>query len=318
MDYLETLRAFCTVVETKSFTHAANRLGVSTPAVSRAISMLEARLGVRLFQRTTRHISLTEAAEQFYARCSRVVSELDVLEADAGQHAREPAGMLRLVAHTSAGLQELPPLITGFRTRYPSVQLEVTLAERPVDLVKEAYDLGILLPFMLTSEQTITRALCRVPLVVVGAPSYLRGRKLPQMPADLRALRFVTVLTSIDEARLQFRRDGKEIAVPLEHDVSSNNAALNKELVLGGTGLGVLPLMMVSKELDDGRLIRLLPEFEVVSEQAELRLAYRDRSLMTARLRAFIDYATSYFEARNTRMRPVQQRHQTAAAAVLH
>ena len=314
MDHLETLRVFCTIVETKSFTRAATRLGVSTPSVSRAISVLEARLGVRLFRRTTRHVTPTEAAEKFYAGCSRVVLELDLLEADASQRAREPAGVLRLVAHTTAGLHELPPLIAGFRTRYPGVQLEVTLAERPVDLVKEDYDLGILLPFMLTSEQTIARALCTVPLVVVGAPNYLRGHALPETPEDLSALRFVTVLTSIDEPRLQFRRGSKEIEVPLEHDVSSNNAALNKELVLGGAGLGALPLMLVNKELDDGRLIRLLPDFEVVSEQAELKLAYRDRNLMTARVRAFVDYATSYFEARDARVRPTQKRQKAAAA----
>ncbi|MGF6637905.1 DNA-binding transcriptional LysR family regulator [Paraburkholderia sp. MM5496-R1] len=298
MDHLETLRVFCTVVEAKSFTGAAHTLGVSTPVVSRSITELETRLGVRLFQRTTRHVAPTESGEQFYAGCSRVVAELDQLEADAGQRAREPVGVLRLVAHTTAALQELPPLIAGFRARYPGVQLEVTLAERPVDLVREAYDLGMLLPYMLTSDQTITRALYRLPLVVVGSRSYLQGRALPQTPEDLAAFRFVTILASISEPRLQFRRGSEEIAVPLEYEVSTNNAALNKELVLGGAGLGALPLAMIGKELDDGRLVRLLPGFELMNGEVELKLAYRDRSLMTAKVRAFVDYATSYFKAR--------------------
>ncbi|TDN62131.1 LysR family transcriptional regulator [Paraburkholderia sp. BL10I2N1] len=298
MDHLETLRTFCTVVEMQSFTHAAHALGISKTVVSRAISGLETRLGVRLFQRTTRHLALTESGEEFYGGCSRVVAELDVLEAGAGERAREPAGVLRLVAHTTAALIELPPLIAGFRARYPAVQLELTLAERPVDLIKEAFDLGIVLPFMLTSELTITRSLCRLPLAVVGSPSYLQGRKLPQRPNDLAAFRFVTILASISEPQLRFRRGGEQIAVPLEHDVSTNNAALNKELVMSGAGLGVLPLTMVGKELDDGRLVQLLPDFELMSGDAELRLAYRDRSLMTAKVRAFIDYATSYFDAR--------------------
>jgi DNA-binding transcriptional LysR family regulator len=298
MDHIETLRVFCSVVEAKSFTHAANTLGVSKAVVSRSITGLEARLGVRLFQRSTRHVTLTEAAEQFYAGCSRCVAELDLLEADAGQRARNPAGVLRLVAHTTAALQELPALIGGFRARYPGVQLEVTLTERPVDLVKEGYDLGLLLPFMLTSDLTITRVLCRLPLVVVGARSYLHGRKLPQAPKDLAAFRFVTILASISEPQLRFRRGSEEFAVPLEYDVSTNNAALNKELVLGGAGLGALPLTMISKELDDGRLVRLLPGFELMNGPVDLLLAYRDRSLMTAKVRAFVDYATSYFEAR--------------------
>ena len=298
MDHIETLRVFCSVAEAKSFTHAANTLGVSTAVVSRAISGLETRLGVRLFQRTTRHVRLTEAAEQFYAGCSRCVAELDQLEAHAGQSARAPAGVLRLVAHTTAALQELPALISGFRTRYPEVQLEVTLTEQPVDLVAEPYDLGVLLPFMLTSELTITRALYRVPLVVVGAPSYLQRRKLPRTPHDLAAFRFVAILASISEPQLRFRHGDEEFAVPLEYDVSTNNAALNKELVLSGAGLGALPLTMISKELDDGKLVRLLPGFELVNGPVDLLLAYRDRSLMTAKVRAFVDYATSHFEAR--------------------
>ncbi|CAB3808454.1 HTH-type transcriptional regulator PgrR [Paraburkholderia ultramafica] len=314
MDHLETLRTFCTVVEMQSFTHAAHTLGVSKAVVSRAIAGLETRLGVRLFRRSTRHLSLTEAGDEFYAGCSRVVAELDELEAGTGQRAREPAGVLRLVAHTTAALLELPSLIAGFRARYPGVQLEVTLAERPVDLIKEAFDLGIVLPFMLTSELTITRALCRLPLAVVGSPSYIRGRKLPQRPEDLAAFRFVTILASISEPQLHFRRGCEDVAVPLEHEVSTNNAVLNKELVISGGGLGALPLTMIAKELDDGRLVQLLPEFEIVSGDAEIRLAYRERSLMTGKVRAFIDYATSYFDARAAQVGHAQRR-RTAAVA---
>ncbi|WP_231337573.1 LysR substrate-binding domain-containing protein [Paraburkholderia sprentiae] len=146
-----------------------------------------------------------------------------------------------------------------------------------------------------------------------GAP-YLQGRQLPQRPNDLAAFRFVTILASISEPQLRFQRGGEQFAVPLEHDVSTNNAALNKELVMSGAGLGALPLTMVGKELDDGRLVQLLPDFEVVSAQAELRLAYRERSLMTAKVRAFIDYATSYFDARAAQVGHAQQRPKTVAA----
>lgn len=301
MDHFEMLRAFCSVVEAKSFTGAAHTLGVSTPVVSRAIADLETRLGVRLLQRTTRRVATTESGEQFYVGCSRVVADLDQLEADTGRHAREPNGVLRLVAHTTAALQELPQLISGFRARHPGVQLEVTLAEQPVDLVRDAYDIGILLPYMLTSDQTITRALYRVPLVVVSSRNYLQGRALPQVPEDLAAFRFVTILASISEPQLRLRQGGEEIAVPLEYEVSTNNGALNKELVLSGAGLGVLPLPMIAKELDDGRLVRLLPGFEIMNGEVELKLAYQNRRLMTAKVRAFVDYAASYFEARRRR-----------------
>ncbi|CAB3810535.1 hypothetical protein LMG27177_07272 [Paraburkholderia fynbosensis] len=101
----------------------------------------------------------------------------------------------------------------------------------------------------------------------------------------------------------------------LEHDVSTNSAALNKELVMSGAGLGALPLTMIGNELNDGRLIQLLPDFELMSGDAELRLAYRDRSLMTAKVRAFIDYATSYFDARAAQVGHAQQRPKMVAAS---
>jgi DNA-binding transcriptional LysR family regulator len=183
--------------------------------------------------------------------------------------------------------------------------------------MKEAFDPGIVLPFMLTSELTVTRALCRLPLAVVGSLNYLRGRKLPQRPEDLAAFPFVTILASISEPQLHFRRGCEDVAVPLEHEVSTNNAALNKELVISGGGLGALPLTMIAKELDDGRLVQLLPEFELMSGDAEIRLAYRDRSLMTGKVRAFIDYATSHFDARAAQVGQAQRRRKTVAAGSL-
>lgn len=332
MDHLESLRTFCAVVEAKSFTRAAQALGLSTPAVSRSISDLEERLGVRLFHRTTRHIALTEAAEHFYTGCSRVINELDALEADAGQHSRDPSGVLRLVAHATAAVQLLPALITGFRAACPNVQVELTLAERPVDLVEEGYDLGIVLPYMLTSDQTITRVINRIPLVVAASAEYMKGRDAPKTPEDLASLDFVTMLTSIREPKLRFcscaahaagaSTDGHakhEIIVPLRYDISTNSAAFNKELVLGGAGLGILPRSMIERELASGRLVRILPEFELVDSEIELQLAWRDRRLMAAKVRAFVDFATAFFAtppapAASTASAPPRRRNATRAA----
>ncbi|TDN61210.1 LysR substrate binding domain-containing protein [Paraburkholderia sp. BL10I2N1] len=141
MDYLESLRVFRSVVEAKSFTRAADMLGVATPVVSRAIAGLERRLGSRLFNRTTRQVSLTEAAEHFYQGCARILDDLETLEADASMQTREPSGVLRLVAHTTATVNRLVPLISTFKRKYPKVSLDVTLTERPVDLVADGYDL---------------------------------------------------------------------------------------------------------------------------------------------------------------------------------
>jgi DNA-binding transcriptional LysR family regulator len=298
MDYLTSLKVFRAVVEAKSFTRAADILGVSPPVVSRAIATLEQRLGNRLFHRTTRHISLTETAEQFFAGCSRVLDELEMLESQASNRASDPTGMLRLVAHTTATVNRLVPLIATFRRRYPLVGLDVTLTERPVDLVADGYDLGIVLPFMLTSDTTVTRLLERIPLVIVATPEYLGGKPAPVHPSGLAGHEFVAMQASIRKPMLTFRLGGgEEITVPLKSDVTSNNAVLNRELVLQGFGLGVLPLALVRAELAAGTLVSLLDNFEIVDGAIEIRLAYSSRTLLPAKVRAFIEHATEFFEA---------------------
>jgi DNA-binding transcriptional LysR family regulator len=298
MDYLTSLKVFRAVVEAKSFTRAADILGVSPPVVSRAIATLEQRLGNRLFHRTTRHISLTETAEQFFAGCSRVLDELEALESQASSRTSDPTGMLRLVAHTTATVNRLVPLIATFRRRYPLVGLDVTLTERPVDLVADGYDLGIVLPFMLTSDTTVTRLLERMPLVIVGTPGYLEGKPRPVHPSALAEHEFAAMQASIRKPILTFRLGGgEEITVPLKANMTSNNAVLNRELVLQGFGLGVLPAALVRAELAAGKLVSLLDDFEIVDGAIEIRLAYSSRTLLPAKVRAFIEHASEFFEA---------------------
>jgi DNA-binding transcriptional LysR family regulator len=185
MDYLESLRVFRAVVESRSFTRAADMLGLTTPIVSRSISGLERRLGSRLFNRTTRQVSLTEAAEHFYEGCARILDDLEALEADASAQTREPSGVLRLVAHTTATVNRLVPLVSSFKLKHPKVSLDVTLTERPVDLVADGFDLGLVLPFMLSSDTVVTRLLERMPFAIVATPDYLKQHSRPTHPSEL-------------------------------------------------------------------------------------------------------------------------------------
>src|ERR1700761_161598 len=167
MEYIESLRLFRTIVEVKNFRRAGEMMYLSPSVVSRAIASLEERLGTRLFHRSTRKFSLTEAAERFYDGCCRVLDDLDCLEASAAGHGRLPAGVLRLVAHTTAALTWLGPVIASFKSKNANVTLDITLTERPVDLTADGYDLGIVLPFMLATDLAVTRLLQRLPLVIV-------------------------------------------------------------------------------------------------------------------------------------------------------
>jgi len=296
MDYLTSLRVFRTVVEAKSFARAADILGVSPPVVSRAIATLEQRLGNRLFHRTTRHISLTETAEQFFPGCTRVLDELDALEAQASNRATEPTGVLRVVAHTTVTVNRLVPLISSFRRKYPLVGLDVTLTERPVDLVADGFDIAIVLPFMLTSDTTVTRVLERMPVVIAATPGYFAAHSRPEHPSALAEHEFITMHPSIRKPELSFVIDGEQLSVPLRTDVTSNNAVLNREMVLEGFGMGILPAALVREELASGRLVSVLDEFHLMDNTIEMRLAYSSRSLLPAKVRAFIEHASSFFD----------------------
>jgi DNA-binding transcriptional LysR family regulator len=296
MDYLESLRVFRSIVEVKSFTRAAEMLGVAPPVVSRAISALEQRLGSRLFHRSTRQVSMTEAAEHFYAGCCRILDELDALEAQAFERNREVSGVLRLVAHTTATMNRLVPLISTFKEKHPNVSLDVTLTERPVDLVADGYDVGVVLPFMLTSDTTVTRLLERIPFTIVAAPQYLACHPRPEHPAQLAGHTFVAMSPSLRKPALTFRLEHEDLTIPLKVDIASNNPVFNKEMVLQGFGIGMVPAVLVQAELASGRLLPILEGFVVLDGAVEIRLAYNTRTLLPAKVRTFIEHATGFFE----------------------
>ena len=295
MEYIESLRVFCSLVEAKSFTRTADMLGHSTAVVSRALTGLEQRLGVRLLNRSTRQVSLTEAAEHFYAGCVRLLAELDALEESASRQAREPTGLLRIVAHANAATPTLVPLISAFNKAHPSVTVDVTCTEGPVDLVAEGFDVGFLLPYMQTSEMVVTRLLERIPLRIVASPTYLRKHGLPKHPDDLSDHRFVGISNSIRKPILKFRIATEVTSVPVTHEVISNSAPFNLGLVREGLGIGVLPNELIQQDLASGKLVPILDTFEFVDVETELRLAYVTRTLLPAKTRAFIDHAVEFF-----------------------
>jgi DNA-binding transcriptional LysR family regulator len=209
--------------------------------------------------------------------------------------AREPVGVLRLVAHTTAAINRLIPLVAGFKRSHPKVGLDVTLNERPVDLVADGFDVGVVVPYMVTSETTVVRLLERIPMVIVAAPSYLDGFPAPDEPAQLVDHVFVPMAPSLRRPSATFKAGVNEWTIPLRYDVSSNNATFNREMVLEGFGIGLVPKHLVADALASGRLVRLLEEFDLVDGTVELLLAYSSRTLLPAKARAFIDHASGFF-----------------------
>ena len=296
MEYIESLRIFRSVVELKSFTRAADIHGLARPAVSRAIAGLEERIGCRLLNRTTRQVSLTEAAERFYEGCVRILDDLDVLEADVANQTREAGGVLRLVAHTTATVSRLVPLIAGFKRAHPKVTLDVTLTERPVDLVGDGFDLGIIVPYMLTSETTVVRLLERIPVVIVATPQYLQASSTPGDPSELANHLFVPMSPSIRRPAIGFRhwRGRTERAASFRCFVEQ------PRLQPGNGTAGFRNRCRAGRPCREriglGKARALLTGSQLVDDSVEIQLAYSNRTLLPAKVRAFIDYAAAFFE----------------------
>ena len=186
------------------------------------------------------------------------------------------------------------PLIAGFKVAHPKVRLDVTLTERPIDLVGEGYDIGIVVPYMLTNESTVVRLIERIPLVIVATPAYLRAHSRPVTPADLADHPFVPMSPSLRRPALSFRVDGNTLTVPFRFDISSNSPVFNREMVMHDFGIGVVPKTLVEAQLASGALVQLLADADLVDASVEIKLAYANRALLPAKVKTFIDYTAAY------------------------
>lgn len=294
MDYAECLRYFQAVVESGGFTRASEMLGVDTAAVSRAVGSLEQRLGARLLQRSTRQLSVTEAGQRLYERVSPLLERLDTLETDTRGHNQEPTGVLRVVAHTSATLAFLVPLLAGFEKKYSKIKLDITLTEWPVDLVAQGFDLGITTPIMLTGERAVTKLLESIPRLLVASPAYLEKHGTPRHPSTLGAHNFIVMSPTPLHSSLAFEIDGEVSSVDVHSEISSNNPMFIKSMVLEGFGLGVIAKVVVEDELRNGALQVVLPDFKLVGNTVELLLAHGNRTPVPEKVKAFVEFASTF------------------------
>ncbi|MGF6770580.1 DNA-binding transcriptional LysR family regulator [Paraburkholderia sp. GAS199] len=295
MEYVESLRVFRVVAETRRFALAADLLGITPSAVSRAVAGLEQRIGCRLFNRTTRQVSLTETAEKFYLGCCRILDDLDALESEASTEMPEPTGDLRLVAHTTGMLNRLAPLISSFNKRYGRVTVDITLTERAVDLTDDGFDVGILLPQMQINNTLVTKLLEKIPIVLVASPLYLAECSEPTHPADLGKHRFVPISPSLRTPEIIVGTGKGSFKVPLNFHVASNSLSLNTQLVLNGLGIGIIPTVLAEAEITSGNLIQILPGCELNDASLDLYLTYSGRTPMQSKIKAFATHVCEFF-----------------------
>ena len=295
MDRIASISAFTAVVEAGSFVRAAERLASSTSTLSRQIAELEQHLNLRLLNRTTRKLSLTEGGQAFYERAVQVLADLEEAEALATSSAAAPRGRLRLTCSHAMGVQRLAPAMASFVARYPEVGFDVSVSDRIVDLVEEGFDLGIRIG-QIGSDQLVARRLGTVRLWVCAAPAYLKVRGTPQSPADLAEHAVITyayaphprVLTLSD-------RDGNQHEVRVSGALHSNSGDLAIASAIAGMGVVFEPDFMLKPALDAGLLVRVLPGFE--SMPGDIWAVYPSRRHLSAKVRLFVDHMAQQFAA---------------------
>lgn len=289
MAALDDIEVFLAAVETGGFAAAARRLNVTTAAVSKCIGRLETRLGARLFQRTTRKVSLTEAGETYYAHARKAFEHAAAAEDAVRQLNSEPSGRLRVAAPMSFGLEKLAHWIPEFLALYPALELDMNLDDRALDLIEGGYDLAVRIG-RLADSSLVARSLGNLPVHLVAAPAYLEKHGIPVHPHELQAhncLLFSYVATGNEWQFTSNESDGN-VSVMVSGNYRVNSSMALRSAALAGTGIARIPGYQVESQLADGSLVKLLPDWDTAPLTAHAILPVRVQVPLKARL--FIEF----------------------------
>ena len=289
---MDDREVFFNVVEANGFGAAARRLETTPASVSRRVKALEQRLGVRLLQRTTRKISLTEAGERYFREGRRLLHELDDLEQALAAAAREPEGELRIVAPMSFGQRRLAPLVAHFASLHSRLRISLMLEDRETDLFDEGADLAIRIGYPADSSM-IARAIAPVPRYTCASPDYLERRGYPELPGDLLQHDCLHYSLIPEREEWTFLGDDGEQTLAIRGSFCSNNGDVLAEAAMQGLGITLLPDFIVEDALADGRLVRVLDDY--AREPLTLFALYPSRHHVPAKTRRFLEYLLDHF-----------------------
>ena len=289
MDRLTALDVFRNVVELGSFAAASRRVRLSPAAVSKNIGELEAHLGVRLLNRTTRRLSLTEAGSLYYGQITRVLDELDAADSSLGPLQQVPKGNLRISAPTTLTL--LTPLsraLPKFLERYPELSVDLRMEDRRVNIVEEGFDLAIRAVDDLGDSSLVSRKLMTTSHVVCGAPSYFDRVGVPAEPSDLRRHNCVQFTLSGHPDEWVFHRGDHVVRVPIAGRYKVTSSLAVRDALCASFGLSLIPWAYVRGEVEAGRLRTVLDDWSAV--ELSVYAVYPSRQFVVPKVRAFIDF----------------------------
>lgn len=285
------MKVFVAVVDSGAFAKAAVQLNLSTTAVSRHVAQLEEHLGAPLLQRTTRRLSLTETGAAYYERCRQILADVEEAEAQAASAEAQPRGLLRISLPYSFGLRYVSPLLPKFRAQYPELALDVSFADRMVDLVEEGVDMALRIT-RAPNTTLVARQLAPVRIACCASPAYLARHETPQVPGDLRD--HACLIYSYVGDQWEFTApDGTRRSVQVRGPLRANSGDVLNEAALAGAGIVLQPTFLVAEELRDGRLVRLLPDYALESSTAYA--VYLPGLRRTARVQAMVRFLQESF-----------------------
>jgi DNA-binding transcriptional LysR family regulator len=289
MDRLTSMAVFAKVVEANSFSAAARALGISQATASKHVQMLEAWLGARLLNRTTRRVGMTAIGESFHAQCIRILDDIDDAR-NASKNETNLRGPLRIAAPVCFGSTKLGPILRGFARMHSAVTLEVFLSDRVVDPIEDGFDVAI----RLGSDEgpgLVVRRLAALPHVLCAAPAYLAGRAGPATPEDL-ADHVCLLDRQLFPDGWRFVGFNGGAAPRLSYNLTANNALVLREAAADGAGVLLAPEFCVQDDLAEGRLVRLLPEWSALP--LELSAAFPVSRQLSAKIRGLAAYLADH------------------------
>jgi DNA-binding transcriptional LysR family regulator len=292
MDRLASMGIFAKAVETGSFSRTADALSMSSQAVGKHVRALEDHLGVKLINRTTRQQSVTDFGRHYYERVRNILAEIEVAESLAAESRAVPRGRLRVSAPMTFGAHELARALPQYLAAYPEVEVELILADRLVDLVDEGYD-AVFRTGQLADSGLIARRLRSMAFILCAAPAYIAARGAPKTPAEVRDHECLRFAYGATRDRWSFRGPDGTMDVEVSCRLVANNGQALLTLALAGLGLLLQPSALVWDAIEDGRLVRLLPEYEAAGRP--LHVLYAPDRRITPKLRSFINFAIEQF-----------------------
>lgn len=298
MQDLNDIRFFASVVEQNGFSAAARLLNLPKSSVSRRVSRLEARLGMRLLERSTRRVRLTEAGSAYYARCKASLDDLELAEKDIARLRADPIGIVRVSCPTGLTQFSLARVIPEFLARYPLVRIQVLATNRAIDLVHDKIDVAIRARFQLEDEAVTMRKLGGSRHIFVASPRFLRSHDLPSNPHDASTLPFLSFHE--DEARPRWKLIGpgavKKI-VAFEPILWTSDFNVILESAYAARGIALLPTEVVGSAIEHKRLVRVFPAWH--SEDVTIHLVFMRKQGLTPAVRVFIDFLAEHFRFGN-------------------